>query len=567
MPTWACWQCTCASARTCCLSCGPRSAAATAATVAAPVCPAQRSSPAWRRRRCWSCWARRRTTCRRQRQARQTGAWDLPRCSCGPARRLSGRNPQLPVSPSPGNCCQLPRPAPCSQHNGGSGSDASPWNASPRFLVSLVRLLAAASAAQPGGLSPGQQQVLQEALRLVRDICARDDSGRGLTGGSGGADLVAALQAAGAVRTLLALLKALAPIQPWRRRQQPGAAAQAESAAAAAAAAGAAGPSAGAGSAGGIQVAELAPQLAAEAAGLPSAPPYPGYRSDLLAALANAAHARPAVQASTCWRCKPGLPGGAWREGSTALPRCALAGRRLARPCSVRTAPCSLPPAPQAEVGSLGGVELVLAQCQVDGESPLAREWALWGVRNLCEGNPAAQVRGLRCAGRGRLACSAGVDKAAQRQLVISGPLRLRAHPWLLLLVTRSHTGGHSSVEAVHHGGERGGAAAGGQAGPGREHGCVRSGCSLVAQICCLGTHTVDRGACLRGSPPNPALNLPPATSITCRQAASHKARAAARRRGSSGGTSSPSQQLTPLLAITRLASLCQLVCNAHAPL
>ncbi|PSC67748.1 ataxin-10 [Micractinium conductrix] len=227
-----------------------------------------------------------------------------------------------------------------SQHNGGSGSDASPWNASPRFLVSLVRLLAAASAAQPGGLSPGQQQVLQEALRLVRDICARDDSGRGLTGGSGGADLVAALQAAGAVRTLLALLKALAPIQPWRRRQQPGAAAQAESAAAAAAAAGAAGPSAGAGSAGGIQVAELAPQLAAEAAGLPSAPPYPGYRSDLLAALANAAHARPAVQ---------------------------------------------------AEVGSLGGVELVLAQCQVDGESPLAREWALWGVRNLCEGNPAAQ--------------------------------------------------------------------------------------------------------------------------------------------------------------------------------
>lgn len=49
----------------------------------------------------------------------------------------------------------------------------------------------------------------------------------------------------------------------------------------------------------------------------------------------------------------------------------------------------------QAGVGALGGVELVLAQCQLDRDSPLAREWALWGVRNLCEGNPAAQVRGV----------------------------------------------------------------------------------------------------------------------------------------------------------------------------
>lgn len=49
-------------------------------------------------------------------------------------------------------------------------------------------------------------------------------------------------------------------------------------------------------------------------------------------------------------------------------------------------------PLVQAEMGALGGVELVLAQCQLDWASPLAREWALWGVRNLCEGNPAAQV-------------------------------------------------------------------------------------------------------------------------------------------------------------------------------
>lgn len=43
-------------------------------------------------------------------------------------------------------------------------------------------------------------------------------------------------------------------------------------------------------------------------------------------------------------------------------------------------------------MGRLGGVELVLAQCQLDRQSPLAREWALWAVRNLCEGNPEAQV-------------------------------------------------------------------------------------------------------------------------------------------------------------------------------
>ena len=55
----------------------------------------------------------------------------------------------------------------------------------------------------------------------------------------------------------------------------------------------------------------------------------------------------------------------------------------------------------QAEVCCLGGVELVLAQCQLDQHSPLAREWALWGVRNLCDGNAEAQARGWHC----RCAC------------------------------------------------------------------------------------------------------------------------------------------------------------------
>lgn len=39
----------------------------------------------------------------------------------------------------------------------------------------------------------------------------------------------------------------------------------------------------------------------------------------------------------------------------------------------------------------MGGVELVLAQCQVDEASPLAREWGLWAVRNLCEGSAEAR--------------------------------------------------------------------------------------------------------------------------------------------------------------------------------
>ncbi|KAL4444556.1 hypothetical protein ABPG77_002373 [Micractinium sp. CCAP 211/92] len=201
--------------------------------------------------------------------------------------------------------------------------------ASMAFLVELVQLLAGAGRAAE--LTPGQQQVLQEALHLMRDVCARDDSGRGLAvaGGSSACieqgpspDLVAELQAAGAVPALLAMLKALEPIQnPQQQRvaADDGVAARDSS--------------------GGIRVAELAPLLAGAAARFPSAPPYPGFRSDLLAVLANAAHGR----------------------------RC------------------------QDEVGRLGGVELVLAQCQLDRQSPLAREWALWAVRNLCEGNPEAQ--------------------------------------------------------------------------------------------------------------------------------------------------------------------------------
>ncbi|KAL4436610.1 hypothetical protein ABPG75_003749 [Micractinium tetrahymenae] len=235
-----------------------------------------------------------------------------------------------------GLLCDEAQDTPQAQGRAQQGSSGR-QGASTAFLVELAQSLAAASKATE--LSPGQQQVLQEALHLMRDICARDDSGRGLAGAGGsngsiaeapspGADLVAELQAAGAVPALLAMLKALEPIQNPQQQQR---AATTDSMAACGSSSGASGA---------MQLAELAPQLAAEAARFPSTPPYPGFRSDLLAALANAAHGRREVQ---------------------------------------------------AEVGRMGGVELVLAQCQLDRQSPLAREWALWAVRNLCEGNPEAQ--------------------------------------------------------------------------------------------------------------------------------------------------------------------------------
>ncbi len=50
-------------------------------------------------------------------------------------------------------------------------------------------------------------------------------------------------------------------------------------------------------------------------------------------------------------------------------------------------------PAPPQDVLQLGGVELLLSQCQLDEDSPLTREWALWAIRNLSIGNAAVQER------------------------------------------------------------------------------------------------------------------------------------------------------------------------------
>lgn len=191
------------------------------------------------------------------------------------------------------------------------------------FLVRLIEHLAQqASSTQ---LSQGQQEVLQDGLQLLRDIAGRADDGAWL---GGGLPLVQPALDAGAVPLLLAALAALEPINSGgdssRGRGPPSA-----------------------------RVQELVPVLAERAECLPLQPPYRGYRTDLLAVLANLAFRRPAVA---------------------------------------------------AQVAALGGPVLVLAQCQPDRASPLSREWALWAVRNLCEGSEEA------CAALAELRACAAAD-------------------------------------------------------------------------------------------------------------------------------------------------------------
>jgi ataxin-10 len=45
----------------------------------------------------------------------------------------------------------------------------------------------------------------------------------------------------------------------------------------------------------------------------------------------------------------------------------------------------------QDAVMAAGGIELLLTNCNLDESAPMAREWALWGIRNACEGNKTMQ--------------------------------------------------------------------------------------------------------------------------------------------------------------------------------
>lgn len=176
-----------------------------------------------------------------------------------------------------------------------------------RYLVCLLRHLCTNKSTP---LNACEQQILQDALHLMRDIAARDDAGLTVLPPNDELDLVVLAVEAGLLRLLLCALKSLGPPRN-PRRDDPSQLAS-----------------------------EVAPGLADEAAFFIAKQPYAGYRSDLLAVLGNAAHGRQPVQEA---------------------------------------------------IAALGGVELILAQCQVDKESPLAREWALWAVRNVCEGSDAAR--------------------------------------------------------------------------------------------------------------------------------------------------------------------------------
>eukprot|EP00775_Hariotina_reticulata_P010456 gene10456-biopygen12366 len=45
----------------------------------------------------------------------------------------------------------------------------------------------------------------------------------------------------------------------------------------------------------------------------------------------------------------------------------------------------------QDQVLAAGGVEVLLSNCTLDASAPVAREWALWAVRNMCSSNEAVQ--------------------------------------------------------------------------------------------------------------------------------------------------------------------------------
>lgn len=87
---------------------------------------------------------------------------------------------------------------------------------------------------------------------------------------------------------------------------------------------------------------------------MPHSHPYMGYRGDLLALIANVVVGRPDVASKIC-----SLP---------LLPAV---------------------PSPSA----IGSVELLLSQAQLDEKSPVAREWALLAIRNLCLVSEEARAR------------------------------------------------------------------------------------------------------------------------------------------------------------------------------
>ncbi|GLC74061.1 hypothetical protein PLESTF_001455700 [Pleodorina starrii] len=185
--------------------------------------------------------------------------------------------------------------------------------------------------------------VLEAGLEVLKSVTQREDGCRAFTGGTDMAEWL--LCDSGVVLPrILGMLAALQPAPALReaRRRRAGGAGGAGSTAAAAAALPPPAAAAASPPPPDRPVVELPYALQALAAGLPSGAPYVGYRGDLVSVLSNGAFRRRRVVSEL------------------------LAG---------------------------GGLELLLAQTHLDEHSPLAREWALWGVRNMCEGSEEVQGR------------------------------------------------------------------------------------------------------------------------------------------------------------------------------
>jgi hypothetical protein len=196
-------------------------------------------------------------------------------------------------------------------------------------------------------------------------------------------------------------------------------------------------------------------------------PPYPGYRADLVAVLANAAMDRSAVQQVRLLACWPGGGAPVMQPRSLAEAAGSLAGcwQPGGPPAPAQQRVLTLPPAlaPQ-EILQLGGVELLLSQCQLDDDSPLTREWAMWAIRNLSISNPEVQERikvGSRLLHLGHLLCWPPAARARRRQG--RRPRPAAAPP------TRAPAGGLRAGPGAADGGAQPGAGeAGLQGGPGQ---------------------------------------------------------------------------------------------------
>ncbi|WIA08511.1 hypothetical protein OEZ85_007945 [Tetradesmus obliquus] len=84
----------------------------------------------------------------------------------------------------------------------------------------------------------------------------------------------------------------------------------------------------------------------------------------------------------------------------------------------------------QDELLASGGVEVLLNNCNLDDTAPLAREWALWSVRNMCRDNEVVQqyiaqftaVEAVQSAELERMGKELQLDRATNKLSLVDKP-------------------------------------------------------------------------------------------------------------------------------------------------